>query len=166
MSYTLRDSKFKLHYSHSAGFTLLEIVIALGVVAIISVFSVSSFLRVNRDRALTTEVEKVLSLVGKARSFTLSAKDGGAYGVHFEQGKVVLFLGPVYTSGSASNETQVLNKEVRISSISLAGGGSDVVFSKLTGKTAQSGTITFSLVSTAGVTKVITIATTGTAYSN
>ena len=150
----------------NAGFTLLEMVMVLAVIAIISAISVSSFLRVNRDRAIITETEKVLSLVGKARSFTLAAKDGRAYGVHFEQGKAVLFLGPTYNAATASNEAQVLNKEVRISAISLAGGGSEVVFSKLTGTTAQSGTITLALVNDASITKVITIAATGIAYSN
>ena len=150
----------------NTGFTLLEMAIALGVVTIISVISVSSLLTFNRDKALASEVEKVLSLVGKARSFTLAAKDGGAYGVHFEQGKVVLFVGPTYSAGATSNEVQVLNGAVRISAIVLAGGGSDVVFSKLTGTTAQSGTITLASVKSSSVTKVITIAATGTPYSN
>lgn len=166
MSHIPRDSKSKLHFSPSTGFTLLEMLLALGVVTIISFIGVSSFLNINRDRALTTEVERVLSLVAKARAFTISEKDGGAYGVHFEQGKAVLFLGPTYNAGTSSNEVQTMNGAVRISAISLAGGGFEVVFNKLTGTTVQYGTVTIALVDDASVTKVITIAPTGIAYSN
>ena len=166
MSHILRNSKFKLHYSSSTGFTLLEMLLSVGIITIISVIGVSSFLNINRDRALTAEVEKVLSLIAKARTFTISEKDGGAYGVHFEQGKAVLFLGPTYNAGAGSNQAQTVNGAVRISAISLSGGGSEVLFRKLTGTAVQSGTITIALVKDPSVTKVITIALTGVAYSN
>ena len=148
------------------GFTLIEVLLTFAIIAIISVIGVMSLSNFNKDKALDIEVEKVLSLVTKARSLTLSALDGSAYGVHFEERKAVLFNGASYSAGASTNEIQTLNGEVKISAISLAGGGSDVVFAKLTGATAQSGTITVAEVRNASQTKVITIAAIGVAYSN
>lgn len=152
--------------SSSTGFTLIEILVSLAVLAVISTLGVASLVHVNTSEALTVETEKVLTLLTKARSFTLAAKDGSAYGVHFEERKAVLFKGPVYSVGASANHTQTLNNAVKISVITLAGGGADVVFAKLSGATAQSGTLTLAAVRDASKTKMITIAATGVAYGD
>ncbi len=148
------------------GFTLIEVLLALSVVAIIAAISVTSLSNFNKDKALTIEVEKVLSLVTKARSLTLAAKDDSGYGVHFEDRKAVLFKGASYSSSAATNQIQLLNDEVKISAIALTGGATDVVFQKLSGATAQNGTITLTSVRNSSQTKVITVTGTGIAYSN
>ncbi|MDO8594046.1 MAG: prepilin-type N-terminal cleavage/methylation domain-containing protein [bacterium] len=157
---------FKFRYSRSAGFTLIEILVVLAVVGIVAGIGVSSLSNVNTTSALTVEAEKVLSLLAKARSFTLAAKDGVAYGVHIESGKAVLFKGVSYSAGASSNQVQALHSEVTISTFSLAGGGSEVKFQKLTGSTAEVGTITLRAVRNAQQTKVITVNATGIASSN
>lgn len=146
------------------GFTLIEILVVLSIAAIIAVVGVVSLSNFNQEAALSVETGKVLSLLSKARSLTLSAKDGAAYGVHFEERKAVLFKGEAYSAGDAGNETQTLQTEVYLSAISLSGGGNDVVFKKLTGGTAQSGTVTLSLIRNESASSTITILGTGVAY--
>ncbi|MEK7087656.1 MAG: prepilin-type N-terminal cleavage/methylation domain-containing protein [Patescibacteria group bacterium] len=148
------------------GFTLLEMLLALGIIAIIAVVSITSLSRVNTDKALSVEADKALSLLARARSATLSAKDGFAYSIHFEERMVVLFKGAGYSSGAQDNISLTLNEEVKISAIALTGGGSDVVFKKLTGATTQNGTVTLASIRDGTKTKVITIEATGIAYSN
>ncbi|HEY4508129.1 MAG TPA: prepilin-type N-terminal cleavage/methylation domain-containing protein [Candidatus Paceibacterota bacterium] len=150
----------------SRGFTLVEVLVSLAVLAIISVIGLNSFSTVNTGKALDIETEKVISLIAKARALTLSAKDGAAYGVHFEERKTVLFKGPTYSAGASGNQEQALNDAVRISAVALTGGGAEVLFAKLTGATAQSGTVALAAVRDASKTRVITIAATGVAYSN
>ena len=79
---------------------------------------------------------------------------------------VVLFKGAGYSSGAQDNISLTLNEEVKISAIALTGGGSDVVFKKLTGATTQNGTVTLASIRDGTKTKVITIEATGIAYSN
>lgn len=146
------------------GFTLLETLLALGIVAVIAALSMASLSNFNRDKALAVETEKVLSLVAKARSLTLAAKDDSVYGVHFEAQKAVLFKGGSYNANDSTNHIQPLNGEVNIATVALIGGGSDVVFKKLSGATTQSGTITLASMRDAIQTKVITIEATGIAY--
>lgn len=159
-------SYFILHTSSSRGFTLIEVLVSLAILAIISVIGLNSFSTVNTGKALDLETEKVVSLIATARALTLSAKDGAAYGVHFEERKAVLFKGPSYTVGAPSNQEQALHDAVRTSAVALAGGGAEVLFTKLTGATAQSGVITLAAVRDASKTRVITIAATGVVSGN
>ncbi len=148
----------------SPGFTLIELLVALAIVAIVSVISVSSFSSVNSEEALSLEAGKIVSLLSKAQAFTISAKGGTAYGVHFEERKVVLFSGTTYSPASPENQIQILNRAVKISSVSLSGGGSEVVFQKLSGGTLQSGIVTLSLVNNVNASTTVTIGATGVAY--
>ena len=154
------------HLGRAQGFTLIEILISLAVVAIIVVVGVAALSNMNRSEALVFEADKIVSLLGAARADTLAAKTGAQYGVHFEERKAVLFQGAAYNASAPNNRTQELHREVKIRAMALSGGGSEVIFQKLTGKTAQSGTVTLALISDAGTTKVVTIAGTGIAYSN
>lgn len=155
-----------IHTASSKGFSLVEILLALSIIAVIAVVGVTSFSNYNTEKALSLEAEKVVSLLVKARSLSLSAKGGDVYGVHFDTDKAVLFKGTSYSAGTAGNQAQQLNSAVRISATVLAGGGAEVVFRKLTGTTAQSGTVTLALVKNGSLTKTVTITATGTAYSN
>ena len=160
-----RSKPAKARNSH-AGFTLLEILLALGVVAIITAISTAALSNFNKSKALGIKAEKVLSLIVRARSLTLAAKDGLSYGVHFEERKAVLFSGANYSANVPTNQIQLLNDEVKISAIALTGGGAEGFFKKLSGATDQNGTITLALARDASKTKIITIVGTGIAYSN
>jgi len=96
----------------------------------------------------------------------LSAKDSYAYGTHFEFSRIVLFRGATYSSSDTNNKTVLIDGAVEISNISLAGGGQNALFQRLTGKTSQSGTITIRLKSDNSKTKTITIEASGVASSN
>ncbi len=124
------------------GFTLIEIIIAVAVLLIISAIIIFSGSLFNADVSIQGDVGKIASLIYKARSNTLASKGGFQYGVHFESKKAVLFQGSTYSSGASTNETSVLNSVVSITSINLIGGGSEMVFQKLTGITASPGSIT------------------------
>jgi len=162
--FLLKAESYKL--KAFSGFTAIELLLVLAIVGVISAISLVSLSSINTERALIAETERVLSLVVKARSLTLAAKDGAAYGIHFEARAATIFKGPTYSAGAAGNETQAVHNEVNISAIALIDGGSDVLFKKLSGATAQSGTVTLAAIRDASKTKVITITATGNAYSN
>lgn len=145
------------------GFTVIEMLVALLLVAVIAGAGVVSLSNFNKTQALLLERSKLVSLLAKARSLSLAAKDGVRHSVHFEERKAVLFSGDLYSASDPRNEAEALHSEVRISAVSL-GGGSEVVFEKLTGSPRSSGTVTLSLVSNASSTATITIAPTGVAY--
>ncbi|TSC67797.1 MAG: Uncharacterized protein G01um101472_306 [Parcubacteria group bacterium Gr01-1014_72] len=156
-------SSFKFQVS---GFSIVEAVIVLAVLAIIAAATTGVFGGLNREKALEGSATSALSLLLRARSLALSSKDASLYGVHFEERRMVLFRGGSYSGGAPDNRVEELPPTVRIFATALQGGGSDVVFQRLTGKTAQSGTITIALSSDASRTKTVTISATGIAETN
>ncbi|MCH7529563.1 type II secretion system protein [Patescibacteria group bacterium] len=155
-----------MNFSQQRGFTLIEILVVITILVTLSAVSVTVFSKFSTSRALTGSVQTVLSILDDARTLTLASKDGYQYGVHFETTKVVLFKGTVYSSSDSDNDITVLQTTVEISNITLTGSGSDVVFSRLTGKTAQNGTVRLSLVSDSTSSSTINIQTTGIAEVN
>jgi hypothetical protein len=117
-------------------------------------------------KALQAVAESTLSLLNEAQNSTLSAKDSYSYGVHFESSEITLFRGVAYSNSDPNNRTVDIDGAVEISNISLVGGGQDVLFQRLTGKTSQSGTITIRLKSDTSKTKTILIEASGVASSD
>lgn len=146
------------------GFTFIEMLVALAIIALVSVISLQVISKFNTAKILDMETEKTLSILQKARLQTLSAKDGFEYGVHFEERKIVLFKGQTYNIGTPSNLEYRLVPAVGISAVSLTGGGVNAVFKKLTGATEQNGFVRLSLAGDANASSTITIEGTGIAY--
>ncbi len=143
------------------GFTLLEIMIVIVIMMIVVTFIWSSFSKINKSQIIDKEIREVASMANDARQRTIFSKNDSVYGIHFESNKVVLFKGGTYSSSSADNEVKSLNSLVGISSITLSGGGSDIVFSRLTGASVKSGTVTFLLNVSPGTMKNLIISNTG-----
>lgn len=164
--FKINYSALKKLFSNKKGFTVIEFLMALSVLVIFATIifvSISSF---RNNKALLIVSEDILSLIDEARANTLSAKDDYAYGVHFESEKIVLFRGSIYSSSDQNNKTVDIDNAVEIYNISLAGGGQNVLFQRLTGKTSQNGTIMIRLKSDNLKTKTVAIEVSGVASSN
>lgn len=124
----------------SDGFTLIEILISVGIIALIGSLGLVSFIGSRRIRDLNVGTQSALAVMRLAQSKTLAAEGGEPWGVHLESDKYTLF--PAQNSFSvmtASNTVYILPSTLEIANISLAGGGQDIIFQRITGKTAQSG---------------------------
>lgn len=142
------------------GFTLIEILIVIGILLIVLFIGLSTLPAFNKKVELDTFTENIISSLSLSRAKTLSSKDEARYGVHFEQNKIVLFKGTDYASGS-DYKVIIAPASVEVGSITLNGGTSDVVFKRLTGETDGYGTITTRLKSGTQDTKTIVIEKTG-----
>ena len=143
------------------GFTLLEILIALSILFIIISIVVNPFSSFRNRSLLNIEVENILTLINDARSKTLSSFQDSEYGIHFETNRAVFFKGTSFVEPEANNIEIIFNTAIYISDISLTGGGSNLIFNRLTGKTDEDGTITVALTSDVSTNNVITIYATG-----
>ncbi len=142
------------------GFSIIEILIVLGIMAILTGITFSVFSSVKKAQALEKDRDSIIEVLRQARSQTLSSKNASQYGVHITSSQITLFTGTSYSVGNSSNQDFILQGSDTIVTISLTGGGSDVVFNRLTGETNQNGTITISSPSTSQ-TKTVTIYKTG-----
>jgi prepilin-type N-terminal cleavage/methylation domain-containing protein len=154
-----------LYKSKNKGFTVIEIILVLALGALLTGFIALSFSKVNEHEALDTNADLVVSVLNEARSLTLSSVGNTRYGVHFDADQVVLFSGASYSSGAASNVPTALNPRVALRNISF-GGGSNVVFDRLTGATSQSGALQIYLKSATTTYKTISVSATGLSERN
>ncbi|MBA3550755.1 prepilin-type N-terminal cleavage/methylation domain-containing protein [Patescibacteria group bacterium] len=152
----------KLFNNHfcKKGFTLIEILIVISIIGIISTILMTSFSLFNKSEALDKDTDAVVESLEGARSLTLSSQNASQYGVHFGTSKITIFTGTSYTESASTNRDVVLSPTDTILTISLTGGGSDVVFKRLTGETTQNGTVIISSPSTSK-TRTVTIYKTG-----
>ncbi len=142
------------------GVTLIELLIVISAMGILTTILVSSFSLFNKNQALSKDTELIIETLEQARSQTLSSQNGSQYGVHFDTSKITLFTGNAYTVGVSTNQEASLATFNNIVSVSLSGGGNDVVFNRLSGETNQNGTIVVGS-PTSSQTKTITIYKTG-----
>jgi len=130
------------------GFTLLELTVAIGVlVVILSISIMSSSTFILRGHINTTKQE-IIHTLHKAQMNSIYKLNDSEWGVHFviDNGSGIseftFFQGTTYASRDTSfDETHEIPTTVVIDSISLTGGGNDVIFTKKTGETSYSGNI-------------------------
>src|SRR3989344_5084489 len=147
----------------SRGFSLVETLVVIGIIAILAALTLQTYVSVNVSKALDTDALRVIAEIGQARSLTVGSKNDTEWGVHIASSSVTLFEGDTYDPGASSNIVSPLNSVVQVSSISLKGGATDIVFERLTGNTTSTGTIALSYVGSSTVSRVITIYGTGVA---
>lgn len=142
------------------GMTALEIVVALSIIVLVGALITIPFIRFKNSQLLVSSSEQVVSALREARANTLAAKNDTVHGVHFESGRFVIFQ-TSWSEGAAGNVETYFQSPVYLPTISLSGGGSDVLFTRLTGKTSQPGTLVLQLNGNASSQKTITIDASG-----
>jgi prepilin-type N-terminal cleavage/methylation domain-containing protein len=146
------------------GLTLVEVLvtIAIGLIVVGTVFG--AFVTFNKRQAVDKNVFKVYALLEEARSRTLSARSDSQYGVHFLANQVSLFSGSTFASSSII--TTVTFPPSVSASTTLTSGGVDVIFTRITGSTVNSGTSTLSIAGSATSSRSLIIYKTGLIEAN
>ena len=128
------------------GFTLIEVLIVIAIFIIILNIAIT----VSKSFSNTVDLDNSVKVIGTniklAKTRSISALNDTHYGVHFENDQIIVFEGDVYDSGDSTNKIINLSDSVEIFNINLNGGGSDLVFSRLTGVTENFGTVEIRLV--------------------
>lgn len=145
------------------GFTLIELLATVGVVAILAAGVLISYRASSGGIELKTNALKVVDVLNLARQRTIASLGSSNYGAHFETSQFVLFKGAVYNAADPDNIFYALPATLEIADIVLAGGGADVVFDRITGKTSESGSLKVRLASDTGKFKTINILSSGRA---
>ena len=118
------------------GFTLLEAVMVLAIVAAVGTFALGMSFDDYRGDSARTERATLVAVLERARSQAMSntclgtgCTEGQPHGVHFTPNSYILFQGPHFTTDDEANE-QIAHVT---KSIIVTGG--DVVFSQLSATT-------------------------------
>src|SRR3989344_4111459 len=125
------------------GFTVLEILVAISILALAVTIVAFSFSKLNSSQALDKSATLVTSILDEARSLTLSSK------------------GATYSQPDPANVVTSLHALVGMRNITLSGGGTSVVFKRLTGNTDETGTAEIFLKASPTTFRTITVRATG-----
>jgi prepilin-type N-terminal cleavage/methylation domain-containing protein len=129
--------------SRSRGFTILEVMVVVALMAILVVIVAPSFSRGTIKNVIVSASTKAADILVEARSSAMSGRDNSRYGVHFQSTQVTLFEGASYSAVDTNNLVYALPGAVTASTISISGGGADIIFASHKGIPVQTGTITF-----------------------
>lgn len=142
------------------GFTVVELLVVVAITAMIAAIVIASLNNFRERQVPKNSIGEIAGLLERARSLTLASKDETVYGVHLLTNGAYLFKGTIFSSSSVDNIFVPLDALVATRS-TLVGGGSKIVFDRLTGKTSQYGTIDIYLVSSTTQKRTITVHQTG-----
>ena len=144
------------------GFTLVEILIAVGIIGLVSTLVIIPLASFRDSALLDGAAEEILALLHEARARTVSSDGASRYGVYLESDKITLFKGASFPGAGDPNNKEVSlhNRLILTMSNSLVNG---LVFERLTGEVASGGTTTISLVSDNTKSRTIEISSIGAA---
>jgi len=142
----------------TAGFSIVEVLIAITIILAIGTVSIFSFLNWRSAKKIETGADTVLSVLKEARNLSVSGKESSSYGVYFgDTDRVVLFKGESYNSGLIVS-TAYLPSGTIVSTSTL---GTSVFFKRLSGNANGNGIIIVKDNSNASNTRTINIEVTG-----
>ncbi len=161
------STRYSLHSKFSQkGLTLLEVLISIGVLAVLAVAGVSYLRNTVQSANLDSTAKNIISTLRDARSRAIAGESAMHWGVNFVNSSTAgyyyeLFSTPsTYSSASTTVDSTYYLPGTIIFSSPASGATTTIIFNKITGITATS-SVTIKLENT---TATISISPVGTVY--
>lgn len=127
-------------YIFKKGFTLVELVLVIGILALLIVVSLPLAINFYKTRQFDVHENGIVQALRRAQLKAMSVEEDCAFGVRITSDQYVLFRGNSYAMrDSAFDEVFDLPDNLQVSGIS------EIVFSKLRGIPFSTGTITLTI---------------------
>lgn len=153
------------------GFSLIELLITIAIIAVLATGAAIWFFGYQRQAELDSAAKNIINTLREAQARSVSGKDFKAWGVCFDMNnnKFILFRDDgAGCAGAIVKEENYLSSLVKISAITLDGGGSEIIFNRLNGSPFHYGNfggnntaIRLELIGASGVYKDIIVALPG-----
>lgn len=122
------------------GFTLIEVAVSLGIIAIIVGISMPVYKIMRQKNDLRTAEFAVVSALRRAQILAQAEKEDSDWSVHIENSRITVFKGRNYANRDTSGDESFF-----ISSGISTDNLTDIFFNKLTGLPGSAGLITLSI---------------------
>jgi prepilin-type N-terminal cleavage/methylation domain-containing protein len=119
---------FSTSPSSTAGFTLLEVLLSVAVIALLAGISMPVYELFYSSNQLDLDTQTVVEQMDRAESYARASVGDSDWGVRLEQGSVILFQGSSYGSGDPD-----LEESADISPSTTWEGQDEFIFLKYTG---------------------------------
>lgn len=125
--------------NRAAGFTVVELLVAFAVIAIVTGLLLSGFRNYARYQEYNQAVSTVRAVLYDARMQARGSEGGVARGVKVLPTSLVVYPGTSYSAGNSANQNTILSNVTL--STNFTGGVTELSFSNLTGLPSATGTI-------------------------
>lgn len=142
------------------GFTLMEVLVVLAIVSVLVVIAVSNFRSSKDKKELDSLVNSIVFDLEQAKANAMSGKNGQNQGIKFNASSYVTFGGSAYIASNQSNVTVPVTAGYQLAN-TIPGTDDAIVFSRITGNTNVTATVTVSRISDATKKKDIVIGNLG-----
>lgn len=117
---------------NNRGFTLVELLISIGIVSLLLGLTTINLLNVQRTTSVTAALEKLNADMKSQQIKAMNgAGSGGSFGVHLSSNTYILFHGASYNPNDPTNSQVLLDSNIALSSTFT---GDTVVFDQRTGE--------------------------------
>lgn len=137
------------------GFTVIEVILVIAIMGFLVVLAAPFLSDTLSRNDLAIASDGAIDALREAQSSSMSGRNTGLFGVHFETAQFVFFEGATYNPSDPNNVTHALGGNVTITTITISGGGSDVHFASHKGEPTETGSVTFTDVG--GNVKTVTL---------
>lgn len=161
-----RKIKHKSPIRKGGAFTLIELLIIIGILVILTAIAVPAFRSFQKESDLKNTTQEIINILRLAQSQALASKRNRPWGVWFSTSTIpqqyTLFEGQNYSLRViSSDETYKLPDTVEAYEISLVGDSPEIIFNQIVGTTNQPGSISLRLKDDISKTKQVIVKSSG-----
>lgn len=121
--------------NNQSGFTLIELIVVMGIILMLFGFVSFNSVSVERKTSLNSTADNLVSDMATQQTKAMlgaGTTSGNSYGIYFEQDKYTLFEGTTYSSSNPSNFIVSLNSAIVFTNITFP--SNSIIFSARTGE--------------------------------
>lgn len=131
-------------FVRAKGFTLIEIMVVVAIVLVLSAIAIVSLSAMQERILLNSMASGLVFHLEESRSRSVAGVQGQPHGIYFDTDYYVQFRGEEYDPNDSTNTVHELDPRLELSTDILSGEES-IIFSRITGATEESHTVTISL---------------------